>query len=190
MNIFITGYDLTKEYAEALRNFMSSRGMTCYSYDFEEPVRQMHDSVLLALQQYDVLPERDVFSGPIDRALASNLRSWLTYDAFIPLSTFAEKRLDPITARWDELNIIYYTIIYGDLSLHNLSWRPDSYKILLKGESRPVRDDFNDCAISNIFDQVVDTNKVTPEEAANLIAALLRDKMNTVFSKTPPVPSS
>lgn len=187
MLILITG-EGAKSCSEGVRNRLSYIGHPVISYDFEEPCENLHDAAMLALQQYkDIaeLPVKNIFDGPKDDLFMWKVRTWLESSG-IPLSLLAKGRIKALTSRWEELGMIYTIIVYGNIGRTDLEEFPDSYKVLLdcsKKESRPETVHFNDCAVSNIFDQVVDTSKVTPEEAAVLISTSYTDKIKSSFSK-------
>lgn len=188
MFILVTGQGNTYEYAERVRNYLSYRGTACLSYNFEEPVEAMHDGAMISLQQYaDVidLPIKDIYGGPKDLDLMTSSRAWL--EDKLPLCKLAHARINTLTARWVELDMHYVVIVYGNMTKKDLEAFPGSYKVLLsfgEQESRDNSASLNDCAVCNIFDQVVDTIKTTPDEAANLIGASYNDKIRSLLRRT------
>lgn len=176
------------DYAERIRNRFSYRGMACIVYNFQEPAEAMHDGAIIALQQYSgviELPIKDVFSEEKDFSLLNFSRAWL--ERRLPLQKIAHARINSITARWQELGMLYVVVVYGNMTKKDLEEFPRSYKVLLdcgKQESRSNTGSLNDCAVSNIFDQVVDTSKAPPDEAANLICAKFTDKITSKLETT------
>lgn len=187
MLILITGY-CAQACSEILRNRLSYIGHPVISYDFEEPCGNIHDAAMLALQQYKNivdLPVKNVFEGPRDGGFMWKVKTWMELSN-ISLQTIAKARVRKLTERWDELGMLYTVIIYGNIGQTDIEGFPDSYRVFLdcsKKENCLEYVHFNDCAVSNIFDQVVDTNKVTTEEAANLICTSYTDKIKSSFSK-------
>ena len=187
MLILITG-DGARECAEGVRNRLSYIGHPVISYNFEEPCDSLHDAAMLALQQYKTmvdLPVKNVFEGPRDESFVWKVKTWLEASG-ISLQTIAKARVRKLTERWEELGMLYTVIIYGNIGQQDIEVFPDSYRVFLGCRNKEHCLEyvhFNDCAVSNIFDQVVDTNKVTPEEAATLISTSYTDKIKTSFNK-------
>ena len=187
MLILITG-DGAKECSELIRNRLSYIGHPVISYDFEEPCNNLHDGAMLALLQYkDIIdvPVKNIFDDPRDEQFVWKIKTWLEMNN-ISLQTIAKARVRKLTERWEELGMIYTVIIHGNIGQKDIEGFPESYKVFLdcsKKESRPESVHFNDCAVSNIFDQVVDTNKMTTEEAATLISTSYTDKIKSSFNK-------
>lgn len=175
------------EYAERLRNHLSYLGNACITYNYREPAEQMHDGALLALQQYSNLlkiPRVDVFEGPKDESLLALAEAWLEKN--MPLHTVADARLKSMTGRWEELKMNYVAIVFGNMKKEDVERFPESFRVLLGCSSQnsgPSQLHFKDCALSNIFDCVVDTSKVNADEAAAFINASLRDKLASALKK-------
>lgn len=187
MLILITG-DGARECAEGVRNRLSYIGHPVINYDFEEPCAHLHDAAMLALQQYkDIvdLPVKNVFDGPRNEQFVWRIKTWLELSN-ISLQTIAKARVRKLTERWDELGMLYTVIIHGNIGQPDIEGFPDSYRVFLDCRNKEHCLEyvhFNDCAVSNIFDQVVDTNKVTTEEAATLISTAYTDKIKSSFNK-------
>jgi hypothetical protein len=187
MLILITG-DGAKACAEGVRNRLSYIGHPVINYDFEEPCGNLHDAAMLALQQYKdiaVLPVKNIFDGPRDDSFMWKVSTWLEASG-IPLSLLAKGRIKELTARWEELGMLYTVIVYGNIGQKDIEEFPDAYKVFLDGSKKEyylATVHFNDCAVSNIFDQVVDTSKATPEEAVTLISTSYTDKIKSSFNK-------
>ena len=189
MIILISGEsDAAAKCAERLRNHMSYRGMACITYDFEEPAHQMHDGAMIALQTYGAiidLPIKDVFAEPRCDRLEGFIKVWL--ERRVPLREIAQARIESMTARWKELKMLYVVIIHGDMIKKDIGRFKASYSVRLNCselESCPELGHFDDCAVSDIFDLVVDTNKMSFDEAATLIGESFNDKIVSMLHKT------
>jgi hypothetical protein len=172
---------------EKLKGYLSYRSMPVYCYDLMSPVELMCEAVnSIAHHNYGML-------------------SWDTVELFNSIfkwkqttwSTLARDEIKRVTARWNELNIVYTTIVARVPSAADFWEFPNSFKVLLKcdrdirklrvdgrlwslDESHPAVS-FNDCAVSDIFDYVVDTGLKGPDEVANLIGAEFLGKISTTF---------
>ena len=190
MYVIITGQDC-QDIAELTRNELSSKGVACIVYDYEEPAKQMHDGAIIALQQYSSydldMPIKNVFDEPKDENLVTLCRAWR--GSRLPLHAIAKSRLGFMTKRWDELGMLYFAIVFGDLRVGESYNFPGAYKVLVekneKGHVSTVK--LNDFAGGLIFDQVVDLNELDSKSAAAHIAASLRAKIVAAFEKAPDI---
>lgn len=184
MYLVLAGDIITKEYAEEIRKYYSYRGTACVTIDFEEVLGQLHDSVILTLANYikNFAPavrmplQANVFDDPKDLSLLKVLRDWV--ESKVEYSGFSRARADKTSERWRELNMHHILIIYGNMNEADVRKFPDSYRVYLKGkEGHPLLSHFDDCAVGNIFDLVVDTGKIQKEAVADLVGTSLHHKL-------------
>lgn len=190
MNILICGKQASGKTAvtKALQGYFSYRGTASFIYDYLHPLNELHDVIYVVGKQYG-MPE--TFK---DNALMGCLYNWNPYLCLIA----AVKSINEATERWKELNMFYVAVVDGVIEPKTLPTFP-GFKVYLdcpkedrmkrledpatsRGESHPLESGFNDCAVCDIFDLVVDTSKHSPEEVANLIGTQFLDKMKSVFS--------
>jgi len=191
MILIVTGPVPTKEIAEEIRKYFSYRGTACLIVDFEEAINQMHDSVAISYQQYCGLASLpvvgDVFSDPRDQELVALLRGWL--EKSVSLCGLAKGRLGVVTKRWVDLSMYHVAVVYGTMTPEDVESFPESYRVYVNSqEGHPLRTHFNDCAVSNIFDLVVDTSKMRKEEMADLVGSSLNLKLLSALSKGKELP--
>lgn len=182
---------------EHLRDYFTYRGMACYVYDFLRPLREMCDALYIVGDQYGLVRP---FNNPdlVDAGMQGCLYSMDS--AF--LGRAAVNEIMEATARWNELKMLYVAIVDGPVSSSDLNLF-DSYRVCLNcnkeirqnrivarsdesvilSEDHPLEAGFNDCAVSNIFDLVVDTNEPSPKETADLIGNKFLDKLNDFIKR-------
>ena len=115
------------------------------------------------------------------------------------LPSYADAEISKVIKRWDELKMFHITVIHGIVKQAQLDRYPAAFKVLLtcdvdernrrttatggssafclRDYNYPIEAGFNDCAVSDIFDLVVDTGITTPDKAANLIGECLHKKL-------------
>jgi len=176
---------------EKLRDYFTYRGTACYSYDYLTPVYDVIEAVKIALSQHYISPKDIADSVLLERVFDWFPACW---------KDIVIAKTNDTTARWDELGMHYVAIIDGAPSLDviDLFERKGAFKVYLdcpidirnersnniREESHPLEAGFNDCAVSNIFDLVVDTSKSSPEEVANLIGTEFQNKLKKAFTQT------
>jgi type IV secretory pathway VirB6-like protein len=185
MRLVICG-DFTQEIKDAVQKYYAFRGTACYFYDYTTLLDSLDDALKTVFDFNDI---------KVSEVNLLHIRKAL-YDCCKDiLPKHADKTIYEITEQWINLNMHHITVIWGVPSPQDLSLFESHYRVLLQGEDKhvghifnkchPLEVGFNDCAVSNIFDQVVDTIKHSPEEVATLIGAALHDKMMTVFNRVP-----
>lgn len=182
--------------AEALKKYFGYRGMPCYCYDYWTPLNHMYDALAMAMQSYDLtLP-----------------RTWRNYkdrdttlqDAIyrlIPVSDWqriVKEEITKVTQRWEELKVHYVIVLYGVPTPDELHRFNDAFRVwlnipatelsqrvevILEENSHIINQGFHDCAVSDIFDLVVDTSKSTPDEVASQIGTTFQEKISSVFKR-------
>lgn len=188
-----------RETTTKLRTYFGYRGQACYAYDYLQPVYQMHDAVYIVGKQYGLNR-----TEPTDFDLISHLVEWGNNNSsdWGGWARCAKDHVDGITKRWDDLKMFYVAIIQGLPFAENLKMFPNSYKVLLKcdrdvrhtrvtnisrtwmRENHPIEVGFDDCAVSDIFDLVVDTESKNPDEVAKEIGNNFHDKLLSGLEKT------
>lgn len=190
MNILICGKQASGKTAvtKALQDYYSYRGSACFTYDYLRPLNELQDVIYVVGKEYGLSDTGG------DTALMGCLYNWNPYLCLVA----AVKNINEATERWKELDLFYITVVDGIVERETLATFP-GMKVYLdcpkddrmkrlgdpskhRGEGHPLESGFNDCAVCDIFDLVVDTNKHSPEEVANLIGTEFLDKMKTVFS--------
>lgn len=179
--------------AEELRNFFTYRGNACYVYDYLSPLRDLWESIYIVGLQHGL--ERPLgVQEDVDPSLQGAIYDWS--EGLYFLTNAADKHVRDAISRWDELNLIYMAILDGPVKpAHLYPFSP--YGVYLqcdtatrerrvglmswRGEGHPLEAGFNDCAVSDIFDLVVDTNEPSPKEIADLIGNKFLDKLKSVF---------
>lgn len=187
MRLVICG-KFTQEIKDAVQKYYAFRGTACYFYDYTNLLDSLNDAIQTVFDFNNITVDDDNLIH-IRKAL---------YDCCKDiLPKHADSTIYEITEQWLKLNLHHITVIWGVPSPQDLKLFESHFKVLLQRDveekhvghifkkCHPLEVGFNDCAVSNIFDYVVDTNKLSPEEVANLIGAALHDKTMTAFNKAP-----
>lgn len=172
----------SQDLREELIRYYSYRGKACYSYDYLTLLRTMYDNMETLLQNEGFT----VYDDDKPRRLCA------LYDMFsCYLVRTTQAAVKENTGRWQDLKMDFMTLIWGvpteeDLKTLSCADIVPTFRVLLRSdgsrvatEGHPLEVGFNDCAVSDIFDIVVDTDELTPEEMANLIGDKLHDKLMT-----------
>lgn len=173
-----------------LIKYFGYRGVACYEYDYQSPLDDIEEAAGVILSRY-LTPEEieDNTSEP----LSMHLRIWASDVLFL----LATRQIKQVTARWDDVKLHYIAIVRGMDPRETYDFSP-AFKVLLtctdkvretrlqaRGEdpSRGGHLDLglDDYAVSDIFDLVVDTSVLGPDEVAALIGESLHDKMMSPF---------
>lgn len=170
--------DLCEEVSKELLSYFNYRGNPCYTYNYLTPLKEISESAAIAANHY--LGKLPSFDQENERkTLERILDSW----AEGYLSEAAREHLEDISRRWNELNMFNIILIHG-FKVHHILDFPQRYTVyVVREESRPLAHTLFDCAECDVFDQIVDLNERSPQEAANLIGDSLHRKMNSVFDK-------
>jgi len=178
--------------AEALKAYYSYRGTACFAYDFMQPVQEVHDAAFIALQRYGMPhPPEDLYS----RLPYQYIYSWLE----MLLPTYANAELTKVIQRWDDLKMYHIAVVHGMTKPAQLEKYLTGFKVLLtcnvdernrrittaggssafclRDYNHPIEAGFDDCAVSDIFDLVVDTGMMTPDKVASHIGECLHKKL-------------
>jgi len=166
-----------------LIQYFSYRSTACYEYNYLTPLKDIEEAASIVLSRYMGIEEIENLTGG---SLSNHLYSW----GGDLLARVAQKQVAQVTARWDELKLHYIAILHGIPPIDVLDFEP-AFKVLLKcaDNASPRRESclgpsFDDYAVGDIFDLVVDTSVVSPDEAATLIGESLHDKMLSPFKGT------
>lgn len=176
--MFITLSGSTREYrdsvAEALRDHFAYRGVAVYIYDLLTPVDDMVLSSSIAAESHNI-------SFPKDRMMSLILQEGRKEsEGFWGKAAVSYSKT--ITSNWDSLNMFYVAVISSIMFKEDLKQFDVSLKVYLADKSCAREDEFNDCAVSDIFDYVVDTNEQTPSGIANLIGEQVANRVSKAFS--------
>lgn len=184
------------EITNQLRQHFTFRGHACYALDYMAPIYQVYHAVYLVAKQYDIdqpVLDQDLISH-IMRWGDSNLQGW-------SWSQCVKNQMSKITQRWEELKMFYVGIIKGVPYPQDLSLFPGSFKVYLDcsqevrkerlkainkpfaGDGHPTEIGFNDCAVCDIFNLVVDTKNKTPSEVTEIITHSFHDKLHAGFKE-------
>lgn len=177
-----------------LIKYFSYRYTACYMYNFMSPLEDIEGAADIVVSQN---LSREEIRGATDGDLASHLYSW----GKKLLGPLALKQIGVIIERWEVLKLHHITVVRG-VPPAEVSLFGPAFKVLLtcneedakarienvqeiprKG-GHPLEIDFDDCAVCDIFDLVVDTSAVSRSEAATLIGESLHDKMLSPFKGT------
>jgi len=177
--MFITLSGSTREFrdsvAEALRDHFAYRGVAVYIYDLLTPVDDMVLSSSIAAESHNINFSKDrMMSLILQEGRKESEGFW---------GRAAMSYSKTITDKWDSLNMFYIAIMSSVMFKEDLNQFDVSFKVYLSDKSCAREDEFNDCAVSNIFDYVVDTNEQTPSGIANLIGERVASKISKAFSK-------
>lgn len=192
MNILICGKQASgkSRITEKLRDYFTYRGTACYTYDYMTPITNIIESMQIV--------------GPESLQYGATLQGILYKWGVLGWKTACVDTVAEATSRWRELGLHFIAIIDGapkemiraykdggafavylncpDEVRHN---RLEGFDGSARGEGHPIEVGFNDCAVSDIFDLVVDTSEHSPEEVASLIGTEFQNKINDAFKKTP-----
>jgi len=183
----------TRAVCSRLVHYFSYRSTACYEYDYLSPLRDIEDASGIVLSRYLGIEEIENLT---EESLAAHLYTW----GSSLLAPVAKKQVDLVTARWDELKLHYIVVIHGISPSVCTDFDP-AFKVQLRCDetvrkarilaegANPRRESrldlsFDDYAVCDIFDLVVDTGVVSPDEAATLIGESLHDKMLSPFKGT------
>jgi len=188
--------------SEALKKYFGYRGTACYCHDFWGVIKQIHDAVMIVARPLDLDNEFFIYHGR-DQNLLEFFYHWSS-----SWGKVARKEVSKITARWEELRVHYIAIVSGAATPEDLAPFEDAFRVQLVASEQTLKDrrapitgeadhiincGFNDCAVSDIFDLVVDTNGKTPDDVAALIGTAFQDKIDSAFKRptehTDPIPS-
>jgi hypothetical protein len=168
--MFLFIYGKHDDVCEELKSYYNFRATAYYEWDYMNLLDSMVESVGIVLEDN----ANDELMGRIKSAL---LRE--TYEV---LAKSSIRQLRKVTARWDELNMHFIGVVKNIPEFVMLDAEP-SYKVLLKNkESYPPGRALNDCAVSNNYDQVIETIDKDPKEVAALIGDSLHRKFIPVSS--------
>lgn len=189
--------------SEALKKYFGYRGTACYCHDFWGVIKQIHDAVMIVARPLDLDNEFFIYHGR-DQALMDYFYNWHHWI----WGGVARKEVAKITARWEELRVHYIAIVVGAATPGDLASFKDAFRVQLVASEQTLKDrrapitgeadhiincGFNDCAVSDIFDLVVDTNGKTPDDVAAYIGTAFQDKIDSAFKRstehTDPIPS-
>jgi hypothetical protein len=177
-----------------LRDYFAYRGVACYIQDYLEPLHEAVEGVAMAMAHYGI----DLFKGGHEKYLLGSLYQLL--GSSNGWDKVCQDTYNKHTISWENVTLLYAGVIFNAPSPTLLDKYPGAFKVyleqskenrlkntvpeLFRDESHPLEVGFNDCAVSDIFDLVVDTNESSSKDVANLIGNMFLDKIKTSFIKT------
>jgi hypothetical protein len=183
-----------KTLSESLKKYYGYRGTAVYVYHIQQPIIHMHDALYSVGTMYGMKKPEAGKDGSLIQALDSWGRK-VDPDVWAKI---AQSKIKSITEKWDSLNLFYIVTIPGVSSSNEFKYFPNSFRVYLecREEVRKARatswgDEHHSTetalepyvAQPLSFDLVVDTEKSSPDEVAELIGKKLNERLNMALTK-------